>query len=198
MSIAVDLNILLVPPDGALFPGAAGVLVHAGFHDAFRRMAPGLTAAVRKGLAATPGTRRRVTVLGHSLGGAIGHLVAVYLARLLGDQADVYARVFASPRVGNPAWANYVDATLGDRAQHIVNFNDPVPHLPPKDWGWRQSSNEVWIPQVGGPELRLCTGQENTKCSDSLNFGFALITSLIQYMDADVHSGPYAGVMLKC
>ncbi|KAL1412036.1 hypothetical protein Q8F55_003033 [Vanrija albida] len=195
-SIAIDLNILLVPADRGLFPDSKGVLVHAGVQDAFRRMAPGLTAAVRKGLA-LPGPPRRVTVLGHSLGGAIGHLVAVYLQRLL-PEVVVIARPFASFRVGNPAWANYVDATLGDRAQHMVNFNDVVPHLPPKDWGWRHSSNEVWIPKLGGPELRLCSGQENVKCSDSLNFGFALISSFIKYADKEVHSGPYAGVMIKC
>lgn len=42
----------------------------------------------------------------------------------------------------------------------MINFNDDVPHVPPRDWGFQQSSGEVWILQ-GGTTYESCSGQEN-------------------------------------
>jgi hypothetical protein len=43
----------------------------------------------------------------------------------------------------------------------MINFNDDVPHVPPRDWGFQQSSGEVWILQ-GGTTYESCSGQENS------------------------------------
>ena len=44
--------------------------------------------------------------------------------------------------------------------EHVVNFNDDVPHLPPRPLGYQQSSNEVWI-EANGVTYEFCDGQEN-------------------------------------
>ncbi|KAL1408399.1 hypothetical protein Q8F55_005211 [Vanrija albida] len=192
-SIGIDIDFDLVNVDTKYFPGSSGVQVHHGFYGAFTRMAGAIGPAVQN---AVKGGTKQVLVTGHSLGGAQGHLVATYLQKLLGSSATVSARVFASPRVGNPAWANYVDATLGNRAQHMVNNNDVVPQLPPGDWGFQQSSNEIWITRPGGTQYRACPGQENYSCQDGLGIVGAVVNFAL-YLDAAVHLGPYVGVWIS-
>ncbi|RSH95317.1 hypothetical protein EHS25_000404 [Saitozyma podzolica] len=192
-SIAVDLEFPLTSVSTSDFPGASGVEVHTGFLDAFERLKGSVTSAVQSGVS---GGATNVLVTGHSLGGALVHLTATYLQKLLGTGVTVTAKAFASPRVGNQAWANYVDATLGSNTQHMINFNDDVPHVPPRDWGFQQSSGEVWILQ-GGTTYESCSGQENSQCSDSLESGLdevALVASFVNDMDSSEHRGPYAGV----
>lgn len=109
LSVGVDIDFPLTNVDSKYFPSAGGVQVHEGFYGAFTRMAGGIAPAVQN---AVKGGTKQVLVVGHSLGGAQGHLVATYLQKLLGSSATVTARLFASPRVGNQAWANYVDATV--------------------------------------------------------------------------------------
>ncbi|KAL1408400.1 hypothetical protein Q8F55_005212 [Vanrija albida] len=189
-SLADDLEFNFTTPSGSYFPGADGVQVHHGFYNTFTRVAGTVGPVVQNAVNAGA---TQVIVTGHSLGSAVGHLTATYLQNLLGTSATVYARLFASPRVGNQAWADYVDATLGDRAQHMINYNDLVPTLPPRSFGFRQSSNEVWIANAAGTSYVACPGQESTSCQDSMNLT-ADIESFVEYLDFGAHSGPYAGV----
>jgi len=82
---------------------------------------------------------------------------------------------------------------LGERAQHMVNFNDLVPQLPPQEWGFRQSSNEVWISSVADNNFVACPGQENAACQDGLGL-VAQVADFGRYLDLAIHLGPYAGV----
>lgn len=180
-------------PSSEYFPGAGKAEVHSGFYGAFTRLAGGIATAVQGEV--QNGTTN-VIVLGHSLGAAVGELLAVYLAKRL-DGAAVTARAFASPRVGNVPWANYVDATFPHGSfQYMTNFNDPVPRLPPKDWGFRHPSNEVFITGIGSQQALACSGQENKKCSAQFADPVQFFTSLLTWMDDDVHNGPYAGVKM--
>ncbi|WP_336491817.1 lipase family protein [Methylobacterium nigriterrae] len=80
------------------------------------------------GIAALLGANDKITIVGHSLGSALGTYLAYDLARLIGDR--VSACLFASPRTGNRAWVDAVNAALGDRYLVINYLLDLVPQLP--------------------------------------------------------------------
>lgn len=196
-SLANDLNFFLTRPDEQYFPGIkkAGGKVHTGFYRAMTRVAATVAPVVQAEVKA--GTTQ-VIVLGHSLGAAVGQLLGLYLDALLSHSATVETRNFATPRVGNPAYANYVDARMGSRQQHLQNYNDPFPHLPPKDWGFRHPSNEIFLPSAGSMNPVACTGQENKKCANEHAEPLDWLTSFVSLSKTDIHSGPYLGVMLHC
>jgi hypothetical protein len=78
-------------------------------------------AAVQKAMS-TYGTRT-VTTVGHSLGAAISLLDAVSLSRRLPSGTTVKFFGYGLPRVGNPAFASYVDGS-GIQVTHINNELD--------------------------------------------------------------------------
>jgi predicted lipase len=186
-SWANDLGFAFTTPSSTWFPGSPGKL-HDGFYDAFSDLRADVLAGVQKGINAGI---TKIHVVGHSLGAALGNIASVYLQKTF-PSATVTARLFAPPRVGNPTWADYVDATLGTRSQFMVVADDLVPHLPTLALYYRHSGNEVWMPSTSSPTVwRSCTGQENENCSDSVSDdGDAKIS--------DNHQGPYAGVTMSC
>jgi hypothetical protein len=195
-SIQNDLDFTLTDIDTTLFPDAPTVRLHHGFHSAFKRMASGIHAAVQTEVAA--GTKD-VLVVGHSQGGALGHLAAVHLQRTI-PEVSVVGRMFAAPRVGNQEWANYLDATLGEYSQHMSHLNDIVPQLPPAEWGFVHSSNEVWIKEDKPATYISCSNGESEECQVGLGL-VGYVSEFATSLDALVHLGPYAGVRLgrqKC
>ncbi|MGH1573818.1 lipase family protein [Methylobacterium sp. P31] len=80
------------------------------------------------GIAALLGPNDKVTVIGHSLGSALGTYLAYDLTHLLGDRVN--ACLFASPRTGNKAWVDAVNTALGDRYLVVNYLLDLVPQLP--------------------------------------------------------------------
>ncbi len=80
------------------------------------------------GIAKLVGASDKVTVVGHSLGSALATYLAFDLARHLGDRLS--ACLFASPRTGNKAWTDAVQAALQDRYLVVNYLLDIVPHLP--------------------------------------------------------------------
>ena len=96
-----------------------------------------------------------VVVIGHSLGGAIALLDGVFLSiQLPGARVRVIS--YGMPRVGNEAFANFVDSQLKGDVFHVNNKEDPVPVLPPIDLGFHHPSGEVHIQDSG--EWDLCSG----------------------------------------
>lgn len=193
LSLANDINFFPITPSEKYYPGikAAGGQVHIGFYQTMTRVAASVTPAIQQ--AVKNGTTN-VVVMGHSLGAAVGPLLGLYLNSLLGPSATVQVRIFASPRVGNPQFANYVDAHLGERSQNLNNYNDPVPHLPPRLWGFRHSGGEVYQPTLGSMAPVACPGQENKHCAAQFDDPLDWLLSYIKYMDGEVHVGPFAGV----
>lgn len=187
-SLINDIKFGFEDLDDSQFPGRGGAKVHDGFYDTWKNMRDPIVAAVNDAL---NGGANSILVVGHSLGAAAATIGAVHLQHYFSSRATVTARFFGCPRVGNPDFANYVDSTLGARAQHMVVADDIVPHLPPLLVMYRQSSNELWLPSVTDTVWRQCAGQENDHCSDQVSdkgdakFGSA-------------HSGPYAGVLMGC
>lgn len=115
----------------------------------------------------------RVTLVGHSLGGAVAALASIeFKAR----GWDPQVTTFGEPRVGNRAMSEYIDKqfslTRQDDARllyrRVTHIGDPVPLLPLEEWGYRMHAGEIFISK---PHLRptpsdvhYCTGDEDPAC----------------------------------
>jgi predicted lipase len=89
-----------------------------------------------------------VTVVGHSLGSALALLDGLFL-RLHLPGVTVKVIGYAMPRVGNQAFADFVDNQLGGLVTHINNEEDPVPTLPGRFLGFHHVSGEIHIQDSG-------------------------------------------------
>jgi len=96
-----------------------------------------------------------VVVTGHSKGGALAAVVALWLRELLvwpdaverwddGRGARVACHAFAAPTPGNGAFADRIDAVLGTDHHHLRNMNDVVTHA------WQVDELEQ-IPELYAP-----------------------------------------------
>ncbi|RMZ79141.1 hypothetical protein DV738_g3518, partial [Chaetothyriales sp. CBS 135597] len=164
--------------------GAASCLnctVHSGFMTSWRNARCTVIPHVEKALRENPGYE--LTLVGHSLGGAVAALAAVeFQAR--GWQPHV--TTFGEPRVGNKAFNAFVDQRFGlldnhddddDDRDHapdrhlyhrVTHVNDPVPLLPPQEWGYTMHAGEVFISKPDlHPELQdlqHCSGSQDPHC----------------------------------
>ncbi|KAI0073058.1 alpha/beta-hydrolase [Panus rudis PR-1116 ss-1] len=185
--VLTDLDFIPVPVDPSLFPGLPNdILVHMGFAGTQGRSAPGVLEAVETAL--TKFGTTHVTIVGASLGAAIALLDSVYLPLHLPNSTTFSTIVYGLPRVGNQAFADYVDAHATSLT-HINNKKDPVPTLPPDFLGFRHPSGEVHIEEDGS--WIACAGQENPSplCEKGL------VPSYFAGNNSD-HEGPYGGVLL--
>jgi len=187
-----DANFHLSDLDSTLFPGLpSGIQVHSGFKDTHARSAKDVLAAVKKALS-TYGTTS-VTTVGHSLGGAIALLDAVYLPLNLPSTTTFKSFLYGQPRVGNQAFANYVDSAASKvKATRITNKKDPVPILPGRFLGFTHASGEVHIDDPSG-QFYNCPGQDNT--SQYCTIGD---TPNVFVANTNNHLGPYNGITIQC
>lgn len=178
--------------DGSLFPGVpSNVRVHDGFGDAQERSAAAALAAVRTTISQRGASK--VTVVGHSLGGAIGLLSALHLKLQLPSSVNVQYRGYGIPRVGNPAFATYIDSLFGTSGavQRVANLRDPVPILPGRFLGFAHTSGEIHIGEGG--VWNSCAGQDNTDARCTVG----AVPNVFVGRPED-HSGPFDGVMIGC
>ncbi|EJD47787.1 lipase [Auricularia subglabra TFB-10046 SS5] len=186
-ALLTDVDILLVPLNATLFPETpAGVLVHEGFRNAHARSADAIRDAVLTTLAGHPGAA--VAFVGHSLGAALSTLDAVSLRSLIPAATPFKFVGYGSPRVGNPAFANYVDSILADFTR-VNNREDPIPIVPWEFAGFRHPSGEVHISLTS--QWLVCPGQDSKAagCIDQTAPNL-LLTNVLD------HLGPYDGIML--
>ncbi|KAF9515486.1 hypothetical protein BS47DRAFT_1360935 [Hydnum rufescens UP504] len=144
-SVLGDLGMTLSTLDSTLFPGLSCSIrvlftvafpkllhsVHTGFAHVQALTATTILAAVDKILSDHSITK--VTVIGHSLGAAVAMIDTVYLQLHLPSSTSLKFIGHGTPRVGNQAFADYVDAT------------DPIPIVPDLSLGYRHVSGEVHI-----------------------------------------------------
>ncbi|KAH9940517.1 alpha/beta-hydrolase [Epithele typhae] len=180
-----DIKILQVAVNLTNLPNAPDdVKIHDGFQDAQERTAGDVLNTVLSALASTG--VKKVLVTGHSLGAAIATIDGMMLRMQLDESIAVTTTVFGLPRVGNQAWADLVDSTLGDNFKFVTNQNDPVPQVPPHLLDYQHPSNEIHITAVDASgqtaTAQACPGQENENCVESL--------SLINAKKIN-HNGPY-------
>ena len=93
--------------------------IHRGFWNAWQSVREEIAALVQQ---------RRVTLAGHSLGGALAMLAGIDLAQSGVEVAGVYT--FGQPRVGDSAFRRQYDSALGSRTFRVVAPGDVVPCVP--------------------------------------------------------------------
>jgi len=186
LSILNDAKFGLVDLNTTRFTAAAGkgIQVHEGFQETFERTADSMLAGVQKGLA--DNNAKNVLVTGHSLGAAVATLDAMFLKENLDPSVQLTTTVFGLPRVGDQAWADFVDSSLGTSLSFITNQDDPVPTVPPEFLGFVHPSGEFHITSVDSngqaTGFIACPGQDNDNCASGNSV-----------LDASVsnHLGPY-------
>ena len=115
----------------------------------------------------------QVTVVGHSLGAALALLDVLSLSLQL-PGVTVNVVYYSMPRVGNQAFANFVDSQLDGRVAHVINQEVPVPVLPPIFLGFHHPFGEVHIRDSGAWDV--CPGAPSffLRLGVALSIGFCL------------------------
>ena len=120
------------------YQSCAGCKVHAGFSSYYNSIQMQVLAKVSALSHAHPNSK--VIVTGHSLGGALANLAAVELAKA-GYNTDLIT--YASPRVGNKQFSEYVDKTLSGLNLRVTYKNDIVTVTPPQSIGYYHAGQEM-------------------------------------------------------
>ncbi|MEM1295189.1 MAG: lipase family protein [Verrucomicrobiota bacterium] len=102
--------------------------VHKGFWRALKHIWEPVVVPL---MAAAGGSRKKVIICGHSLGGAIATLVAARIAKKFGLEALASVYTYGQPRVGNAKFASYVNEQFKGRFHRFVNDRDVVAMIPP-------------------------------------------------------------------
>lgn len=183
-----DVNITFESLDPSLFPGvSSSVQVHSGFANEHAKTAPTIFAEVNKLLIQY--STESVTLIGHSLGGALAELDCLFLALNLPSSISIKGVTYGTPRVGNPAWASLFDSMVPD-FQRINNERDPIPIVPGISMGFSQVHGEVHI--VDPDYVVSCPGNDDATDAD------CTIMTVPNVFDSDIldHLGPYQGIYI--
>ncbi|KAG9733016.1 extracellular lipase, partial [Aureobasidium melanogenum] len=154
--------------------------VHTGFYKSWKVASSAILPDLEAAVAAFP--NYALTLVGHSLGGAVAALAGLEL-----DSRGWNPTVttFGEPRLGNAALNQYLDQQfnlLGSpseawannfderqlRYRRVTHIDDPVPLLPLTEWGYRMHAGEIYIsksaltPDVR--DLQHCVGDEDHRC----------------------------------
>ncbi|ESK90090.1 hypothetical protein Moror_7829 [Moniliophthora roreri MCA 2997] len=186
-SLCTDARFFLRPLNSALFPGvSSSVKVHSGFADVQEKTAAKILAAVKTAMA--DNNTKTITLVGHSLGAAISLIDSLYL-RLQLPNAEIKTIGYGMPRVGNPEFANLVDAST--KLTRITNQDDFIPIIPGRGLGYRHPQGEVHIAQNSA--WNVCPGQDSTAAGCTINDVPNIFVGNI--FD---HPGPYDDVVTLC
>ena len=98
-----------------------------------------------------------IIVTGHSYGAATCQLTAMELYAK-GIDSSVYN--FGQPLIGDSAYGRFVNTKIVN-LWRIVHNKDMVPHVPPEEFGYQHSCQEVFEDEKGN--IKLCSEND---CSD--------------------------------
>ena len=153
----------------------ANCTVHSGFYRSWVNTRSEILSDLEAAIANYP--NYTLTLVGHSLGGAVAGLASLdFIARGWHPRVTT----FGEPRLGNDALMRYIDqrfhlavestgTTQNETSyRRVTHVDDPVPLLPPKEWGFRMHAEEIYIskaelsPDIG--DLQHCDGDEDQHC----------------------------------
>lgn len=155
-------------------PKCNNCTVHMGFHASWIHTRPHVLPELEKAKAFFPDYQ--LTLVGHSLGGAVAALAGM---DLLARGYDPQITTFGEPRIGNVALAKYLDSRFelsGEVPEHdtrlkyrrVTHIDDPVPLLPLSEWGYTMHAGEIYIsksslsPDIA--DLTHCKGDNDAEC----------------------------------
>jgi predicted lipase len=166
--------------------------VHQGFLNVYSSISEAVLNGTSLLVAKYLFRRPQLLVTGHSLGGAASILCSVDASLRFGSQlSDIVVYTYGEPRVGNPAWTQWVTESIlqGSRQFRLTHKADPVPRLPPLEFGFLHVPHELWYNNdAAGDNYRNCTDtafEEDYSCDDS-QIAFAVQDHLL-YLG--VHAG---------
>ncbi|EUC63673.1 lipase, partial [Rhizoctonia solani AG-3 Rhs1AP] len=175
-----------VPLDLNLFPGVpSSIMVHSGFRMAQATSAFKKLEAV-KALMAKYGSPS-ITFTGLGRGGAISFLDALCISQNI-PKAKIKVVTHGMPRVGNRAFANYIDKRLHD-VSRITKEKDPLPIIPAKYLDYQHSSGEKHL--LSEDSWVACVGQDNTDAQCSTG----AVPNMFQ-ADPENNKGPYNDIII--
>ncbi|KAF5361733.1 hypothetical protein D9756_002148 [Leucocoprinus leucothites] len=193
LPLLTDVDLILTPLSPQLFPGMSpGILTHNGFAHAQSLSAAPVLSAVKAAMSRFHTSH--VTVVGHSLGAAIAMISGVHLKVNLPSTTTFRLVTYGGPRVGNKAFADYIDSHFPNAVFRIVNKRDIVPVYPPRILGFEHAEGQLHIRD--DLSWVSCPGHENGDPNCSLGyianiFGWSL-------NDLNDHGGPYGGIPMGC
>ncbi|KAG1745924.1 Alpha/Beta hydrolase protein [Suillus paluster] len=186
LSDLTDANVPKKPLSVTLFPGVdSSVEVHSGFADEHALTASIILNEVKSLISQY--NARSVTLVGHSLGGALAELDCVFMALNLPSNIAIKGVTYGTPRVGNPAWAALFDSLISD-FRRVNNKKDIVPIIPGREMGFSHVGGEVHIISFGNAVE--CPGD------DDATDAHCTIMSVPNILEGDIldHMGPYQGI----
>ncbi|RXW16319.1 hypothetical protein EST38_g9542 [Candolleomyces aberdarensis] len=159
LPVIASINFDFKPLRSFLFPGiSSSIRTHDGFGDAHAASANAVLAAVRTGLSRYK--TNKVALTGwHSLGGAIAIIATAHLSvQIPGVQLRTITYIYGSPRVGNQAFVNFVNArSVMNRINHK---DDLIPILPGRSLNFDHTEGEIHV--VNSNAWVSYPGQDNT------------------------------------
>jgi hypothetical protein len=153
-----DAKVIQVPYE--TFP-ECNCKVHTGFYKSAKNIYSQVYSSVRDILDVYPSYS--VLVTGHSYGAAVAQLVAM---ELLSSKIVSSVYNYGQPRIGNPAYAKFVNAKKLD-LWRFTHYKDMVPHVPPiTELNYYHSCREVYEDQNHALQMCSATEGEDHACAD--------------------------------
>jgi len=165
------------------FSNWTGGNVHTGFLVEWES----LQACIRTALTSHC-ARRSLVITGHSLGGAIASLAMVDLAKAGRDIKE--AITFGMPRTGDATFARNFDRQFFGKFFRVTHHMDPVPHVPPQDFGFQHFSAEIFYDGEVKAGFRHCPDSEDLRCAGRY---FNLAQDLFHISDHMDYMGQHTG-----
>lgn len=192
LSDLTDADFFLTDFDSTLFPGLpSGIQGHNGFLAEQAITASTILAEVKSLLSKYDSTL--VYTVGHSLGGALAQLDALYLKLNLASSITIKSETFGTPRVGNPAYAAYFDSLLAGNFHRVNNEADIIPIVPGRFLGFLHPEGETHFLSDGSTVSAVaCPGEDDAVDSQ------CQIQTVPNIFEGDIlnHLGPYDGVYI--
>jgi len=158
-----------------------GCTAHSGFLQSWSRTEKLISPVLEQLLEVFP--RYQLTLVGHSLGGAVAGLAGLdFHAR----GWDPMVTTFGEPKSGNVGLAEFYNKKFtGDKYRRITHINDPVPLLPFASLGYRHHAHEYFISKRDPPytkgDIQRCVGSEDANCIAGTSFN--ILQSLAGHRD---------------
>mmetsp|Transcript_23953 Transcript_23953/g.45043 ORF Transcript_23953/g.45043 Transcript_23953/m.45043 type:complete len:295 (+) Transcript_23953:22-906(+) len=158
--------------------GPESCSVHEGFLASYNVASAEVMSVIKSYKSSHPTAALWVT--GHSLGAILAVFASLDLTLNGGIKVDNLI-TFGQPRGGDSAFASFVMSNLEE--YRLVHFQDPVPHLPPKDLlgspFFMHPTTEVFYEQRDSTgTYKVCEGQEDETCSDQFLVDIDLLNHL--------------------